>query len=61
VFRGLGHITNMPMYMSHKGAMYNTILMNIVDNPDGVTSKKQIMLDLCSMILNFYKIDFIKV
>jgi hypothetical protein len=49
------------MYMSHKGAMYNTILMNIVDNPDGVTSKKQIMLDLCSMILNFYKIDFIKV
>jgi hypothetical protein len=35
----------MPMYMLRKGAMYNTILMNIVDNPDGGTNKKQIMLD----------------
>jgi hypothetical protein len=29
------------MYMPHKGAMYNTILMNIINNPDGGPSKKK--------------------
>jgi hypothetical protein len=29
MFRGPSHIINMPMYMLRKGAMYNTILMNI--------------------------------
>jgi hypothetical protein len=33
------------MYMLHKGGMYNTILMNITNNPDGGPNKKQIMLD----------------
>jgi hypothetical protein len=33
----------MPMYMPHKGAMYNPILMNIANNPNGSPSKKQIM------------------
>ncbi len=35
----------MPMYMPHKGAMYNSILMNIANNPNGGPSKKQIMSD----------------
>jgi hypothetical protein len=44
-YRGPSHIINMPMYMPRKGAMYNPILMNIVDNLDGGPSKKQIILD----------------
>jgi hypothetical protein len=31
--------------MHHKGTMYNAIVMNNVDNPDGGHSKKQIMSD----------------
>jgi hypothetical protein len=42
-YRGPSHIINMPMYMSHKGTMYNPILMNIANNPNGGPSKKQIM------------------
>jgi hypothetical protein len=45
-YRGLGHIINLPMYMSHKGAMYNSIVMNIVDNLDGGPNTKQIMSNL---------------
>jgi hypothetical protein len=41
--RGPSRIINMPMYMPHKGAMYNPILMNIANNPDGGPSKKKIM------------------
>jgi hypothetical protein len=44
-YRGPCHIINMPMYMPHKGTMYNPILMNITDNLDGGPSKKQIMSD----------------
>jgi hypothetical protein len=40
-YRGPCHIINMLMYMQHKGAMYNTIIMNIINNPDGVLSKKK--------------------
>jgi hypothetical protein len=44
-YKGPGHIISMPMYMHHKGTMYNAIVMNNVDNPDGGHSKKQIMSD----------------
>ncbi len=41
VFRGPSHIINMPMYTLHKGAIYNTILMNITNNPNGGLNKEK--------------------
>jgi len=54
-YRGLGHIINMSMYMSCKGTMYNTILMNIAHNPNQGHSFKKSCQTLCLMILSFYK------
>jgi hypothetical protein len=53
-YMGLGHIINMPMYMSCKGTMFSAILMNIANNPDGGPSKKKSCQTSHLMILNFY-------